>query len=340
MTSHEAIVWPDVAAFAQSLPWHDPQWTAVHNRLHTPRKSWQGQFAGRAMAVHWSGGEPATDAGVDVWLTVGEAMLVLTLPAEALLALQLPASLALDSLAGSLLLEQALLPLIAPLEQLSGRPIRVLDKTSPREACALAMNLGVQFADGAEWPVQLRMSADGAALIADTLDRHATATPEDLGHLHLPMTVDGGEAWLTLAELRSLLPGDVVMLDAWPEAQVRLCLGGDFQACAQREGDRLQLIDAPMAMNSLKEQHMSEVVTGPSLAASLDELQLKLICQVGSVELTLAQLRELGAGSLLQLTPQMQEGVELLINGRRVGQGQLVQIGDGLGVRVLSFATP
>jgi type III secretion protein Q len=36
----------------------------------------------------------------------------------------------------------------------------------------------------------------------------------------------------------------------------------------------------------------------------------------------------------------MQEGVDLMINGRRVGQGQLVQIGEGLGVRLLSFATP
>jgi type III secretion protein Q len=29
-----------------------------------------------------------------------------------------------------------------------------------------------------------------------------------------------------------------------------------------------------------------------------------------------------------------------MVNGRRVGQGQLVKIGDGLGVRLLSFATP
>ena len=83
---------------------------------------------------------------------------------------------------------------------------------------------------------------------------------------------------------------------------------------------------------------MSEQGTGPSLDSSLDELQLKLVCQVGSVELSLAQLRELGVGSVLALAPRMHEGVDLMINGRRVGQGQLVKIGDGLGVRLLSFA--
>jgi type III secretion protein Q len=34
------------------------------------------------------------------------------------------------------------------------------------------------------------------------------------------------------------------------------------------------------------------------------------------------------------------DSVDLMVNGRRVGQGQLVKIGDGLGVRLLSFATP
>lgn len=340
MTSHEAFPWPDVAAFAQSLVWHDPQWTALHNRLHRPRRSWQGQFAGRPLRVQWNGVAPEAGSGVGLALRLGEDVLGLTLPAEALQALDLPPGLTPGSLAGSLLLEQALLGLIVPLEQLTGQPIRLLDGSAPRVSPELAINLGVQFAEGAEWPVQVQMSASAATLIAAALDRHAPATPLDLGHVQLPMSVDGGEAWLSLAELRSLLPGDVVMLDPWPDSQVRLHLGSTLQIRAQREGGRLQVLERPIATNSTKEHHMSEVGAGPSLETSLDELQLKLVCQVGSVELSLAQLRELGSGSLLQLTPQMQEGVELLINGRRVGQGQLVQIGDGLGVRLLSFATP
>lgn len=340
MTSHEAITWPDVAAFAESLPWYDPQWTALHNRLHRPRRSWTGQFLGRALSVHWGRAGSDVGSGVDLWLSLGETTLKLTLPADALLVLDLPANLTLDSLPGSLLLEQALLPLIIALEQLTGQPIRLLASTRPVMSSALSFNFTVQSGEAAEWPVQLQMNEVGATLIADALERHAPATPADLGHLHLPMTVDSGEAWLSLAELRSLLPGDVVMLDPWPDNQVRLCMGKRLQVRAQLDGSRLQVVEQPMAMNSMKEHHMSEVGAGPSLETSLDELQLKLVCQVGSVELSLAQLRELGPGSLLQLTPQMQEGVELLINGRRVGQGQLVQIGDGLGVRLLSFATP
>ena len=85
---------------------------------------------------------------------------------------------------------------------------------------------------------------------------------------------------------------------------------------------------------------MTESAVESAVESSLDELPLKLVCQVGTVELSLAQLREMGEGSLLQLTPQMHDGVDLLVNGRRIGQGQLVKMGDGLGVRLLSLVTP
>jgi type III secretion protein Q len=321
LTSHEAIVWPQI-----SLPRHERQWTALHNRLHQPRRDWHGQFAGQPLAVRWSG--VAADTAAELWLTLGQAMFALSLPDEALRVLGLPASVKPHSLAGSLLLEQALLPLILPIEQLFGLPLRVQDNPTPRVRGPLAMHLGVQLGEAAEWPLQLHMDEDGADLLAAALDLYAPTVPHDLGHLPLPMTVDSGEAWLTLAELR----------------QVRLCAVTGLQARAQLDGQRLQLLEQPFAVNSMKEHHMTEVGAGrgleTSLEASLNELPLKLVCQVGSVEMTLAQLRELGTGSLLQLTPSMQEGVDLMINGRRVGQGQLVQVGEGLGVRLLSFATP
>ena len=81
-----------------------------------------------------------------------------------------------------------------------------------------------------------------------------------------------------------------------------------------------------------------EAALDASLDSTLDALPLTLVCQVGSVEMSLAQLRELGAGSVVQLDAQQDDRVDLMVNGRRVGQGQLVKIGDGLGVRLLSFA--
>ncbi|MFB4392304.1 MULTISPECIES: type III secretion system cytoplasmic ring protein SctQ [unclassified Pseudomonas] len=331
----------DTLGFSEALPWYDPAWQPSHRRLHRPRQPWHGRFGEHALQVQWQvsmapGNEPLLVA----WLALGESPLWLALPRQALGLLALPEDMVLASLASALLLEQALLPLIEPLEQGLGLTLQVLERPpeTPSNLAPLQLELCVSL-DGTPLPVQLRSDASGWAVLLDALDRHIAPAPLDLGALPLLLQVDAGEAGLTLAELRSLLPGDVVMLEPWAEAQVRLHLAGQLMLRAQRDGQRLRLLETPNVLAVVKEQPMSDVEVGADgLDSSLDELQLKLVCQVGSVELSFAQLRELGVGSVLELAPRMHDGVDLMINGRRVGQGQLVKVGDGLGVRVLSFA--
>lgn len=333
-----------------ALDWlqtYDPQWTDLHNRLHRHRQPWQGQFLDQPISVQWSTATQAVEPLFDIHLALGETTVVLQMPAQALEASgQAGHGLeALEGLAGSMLLELALLSLIEPLEQLSGHSIRVLDQSGRADAATisaafpLALMLRVQLAQGSPWTLPLRMNAESASLIAGLFDQYVTPTPQPVAAVRVPLTVDSGEAQLSLAELRSLRPGDVLMLDDWPAAQVRLVLAHRLQARADRKGDTLILLESLTAVSFLKETPMTETAVGPSPDATLDELPLTVVCQVGSVEMSLAQLRELGAGSLLPLAPRLHDGVDLMVNGRRVGQGQLVKIGDGLGVRVLSFAS-
>ena len=186
----------------------------------------------------------------------------------------------------------------------------------------------------------LQLTVAAAEKVAQWLEQHAIPARLSLGALILRLAVETGEAKLSIGELRSLNPGDVLMLDPWPATQMRLVLARQLQARATRHDTTLTLLEAPTGAHYLKELAMSETLDGPSLDSSLDELPLKLVCQAGSVELTLAQLRELGEGSLVQFADQRQDSVDLMVAGRRVGQGQLVRIGDGLGIRVLSIAAP
>lgn len=346
MNCREAEPWATEPGL--ELDWlhaHDPQWITLHNRLHRHRDTWQGNFAGQTISVRWSGTAPPLEPVFDIHLAFGNTTLVLQLPMPAL---EL-AGLAdhgvgdLKGLAGSMLLEHGLLGLIEPLEHLTGYSLRVMETSgaaeSTSEPAVLSLMLEVQIAQGSALSVPLQLNADAASLIADLLDQHAAPASQSLSALRLPLTVEGGEAPLSLAELRSLRPGDVLMLDDCPDAQVRLVLDHRLQARAELNGDTLKLLEQPTAINFSKEHSMTETAVGPSLDATLDELPLTVVCQVGSVELSLAQLRELGAGSLLPLAPRLHDGVDLMVNGRRVGQGQLVKIGDGLGVRLLSFAS-
>ena len=85
---------------------------------------------------------------------------------------------------------------------------------------------------------------------------------------------------------------------------------------------------------------MNEPTVMPDLDVSLDALPLTLVCQLGSVELTLEQLRAMAPGTLLPLASSGQDEVDLMVHGRRIGRGELVRIGDGLGVRLLGFNAP
>lgn len=338
---------PDTDTALSGLPLYDPQWLTLHNRLHRHRAPWQGLCADQPVSVQWAGVAAPVEPLLDIHVSLGNHPLVLQLPTPALDVLGLadyPLE-HLQKLPGALLLELALLSLIEPLEQLTGQSLRVVDPGDVADApSVLSLMLQVQIGHHSPWAVPLHMSADAARLIAELLDQYAALATQPLAAVYLPLAVEGGEAWLSVAELRSLRPGDVLMLEDWPEAQVRLAHGAHLQARAERDGDTLKLLEKPNAVNSLKEHPMPDIAVGShmdtALDTPLDDLPLKLVCQVGSVDLSLAQLRELGAGSLVQLAPQLHAGVDLMVSGRRVGQGQLVKIGDGLGVRVLSFCTP
>jgi type III secretion system YscQ/HrcQ family protein len=65
------------------------------------------------------------------------------------------------------------------------------------------------------------------------------------------------------------------------------------------------------------------------------DLPVTLVVELGRVSLPLTALADLKPGEVLGLSRHSREPVELTSNGRLVARGELVQIGDELGVRVL-----
>ncbi|WP_415756026.1 type III secretion system cytoplasmic ring protein SctQ [Pseudomonas sp. LT1P18] len=324
---------------------YDRALLTLNNLLHRSRQPSLGRCTGESIRVHWTVAGPRIEGAIGILFSLGVDTVRLWVPSSALeqwqsiLAIPHPA---LDPLATALLWELTLLELIEPLEQLLGQPIRVSDSTESG-APLVALRLGLEVCLG-RTPVQslqLDMSPASARVVADLLQHHCVPELNDPGQLRFHLAVETGQAWLSLSDLRSLKPGDVVMLDTLPDAAVRVVLSGQLQARAKRDSTAgLRLLEPLNAVNLTMENVMTQPEAAPGVDATLDDLPLKLLCQVGSVELSLQQLRQLGVGSVLQLSSPMQDGVDLMINGRRVGRGQLVQIGDGLGVRVLDFAKP
>ncbi len=69
--------------------------------------------------------------------------------------------------------------------------------------------------------------------------------------------------------------------------------------------------------------------------ASFDELPIKLVFELGRVEISLGLLQELGPGHVFELDRPVGEAVEVFAGGRRVGQGEIVNIDEQVGVRMV-----
>jgi type III secretion protein Q len=66
-----------------------------------------------------------------------------------------------------------------------------------------------------------------------------------------------------------------------------------------------------------------------------DDVPIKLVFELGRLEINLGRLQELGAGHVFELDRPLGEAVEVLAGGRRIGQGEVVKIDNQVGVRMV-----
>jgi len=113
---------------------------------------------------------------------------------------------------------------------------------------------------------------------------------------------------------------------------------------------RLALDDVTLADLQCQPDNAATAVSGSFLEWSmgnptefsdpdLDDLPVRLVFEVGRVELSLGELQRLAPGALVPLGRPLEEPLDIMANGRRLGRGTLVQIGDSLGVRIVSLAS-
>lgn len=68
-----------------------------------------------------------------------------------------------------------------------------------------------------------------------------------------------------------------------------------------------------------------------------EQIPVTLVIEVGQVKMTMEQLLKLEPGNLLEINLRAEDGVDLTINGKMVGKGELIRIGEAIGVRVLQL---
>lgn len=290
--------------------------------------------------------------GEDAWrvgLRIGEARAQLWLDPVALSLLTaslggawplVPGQPAIDAL----WLEYALLEWLEPLETTLGQTIRLApDDARPRgDLIALGCRLEAAQRHG---HATLWLSPAAAADLVPWLDALWPPAPRSATAVAWPVQWIAGTQDVSLAALRRLHPGDVVMLDRAGDTST-VVLGGRLAATAtaHREGVRLLTpfhglsqgdINMPSTENG---DDITAAAEAPRDDAQWERLPVRLVCELGRLELSLGELKTLDPGSVLPLSRTADDAVDLVVNGRILGKGKLVAIGDGLGVQVLRLS--
>lgn len=172
--------------------------------------------------------------------------------------------------------------------------------------------------------------------LLDELDKTRPPVPAEFP---LPVCLWRGPVAITLGELQSLQADDVVLFDDTAEERAAaLIIAERLFAPVALTAAGPQLLAAPTAIaGSNWEWTMNQNTSPPGTLeeSTLDDLSVALAFEIGRTAMPLGEVRQLAPGAIVSLADVAEATVDILANGRRVGRGEIVRIGQSLGVRIV-----
>jgi type III secretion protein Q len=187
--------------------------------------------------------------------------------------------------------------------------------------------------------MELLLRPRHATRLAQFLDRCAGGVVAEI-ELPVPVHVRVAATTCSVDEIATLSPGDVVTADhRCHEERTAVAVLAEYLAAPITLTAAGALLAAPPVriQGSFWEWSMASGGDTPQADlknTELDDIPVKILFELGRVELSLAEVRQLAAGALIPVPRLLDESVDISANGRRIGRGSLVRIGDNLGVRI------
>lgn len=179
------------------------------------------------------------------------------------------------------------------------------------------------------------LSGDDAALdhLANLMQQAPVVPLVDDAQLPVPAHLVAGQMQLSLASLKQVELHDVLLADVGSYMKLRECqLWAAGRALGQGSLENRTF--------TLKQLNPAETVTMGDAATNtpVDDLEIQLTFVVGQTTLTVGDLRGLAPGFVFELAAAAGEGVTICANGRPIGSGELIEVGDRAGIRVTEFS--
>ena len=146
---------------------------------------------------------------------------------------------------------------------------------------------------------------------------------------------------LSLRDWRAIRPGDAIVVgrSGRPPAFQARAAGRTWALVHQADGWRVDGPPQPIPNESMENPKMSDQPAGAGSEDPARNLPVRIDFEIGQLELALGELADLQPGYVFAL-PSHLEGANVVIraNGRATGRGEVVAVGDTLGVRLLSWS--
>ncbi len=73
---------------------------------------------------------------------------------------------------------------------------------------------------------------------------------------------------------------------------------------------------------------------------SLLDISVEISVEIGRTKLTIGELLALSKGSIIELNKIAGESVDIYVNDKLLGKGEIVLVNERLGVRIMEILTP
>lgn len=350
----QPVTAPEAAPVSSPVPFVPAalEVAAVHlwNAAYRLRLPWQVNLAGVPARITFTPHPMPVVPGVTVDLTIAGRPAAVWVPAgfaeEMLTVLPPqfdPARLSPEHLA--MLAEFAMLPGLCALEERLGAAIVLvsLQSKAPDETRGPWVDVRIMRDGREEVPARLRLPPEtGEAIITALGDG---PPPGGLDDLPCSVAVRIGATTLPAADVASLRVGDAVLVDAAAGPDAAVAVVAEFLAAPvvlDEAGARLEGVPQPAA-GSMLEWCMTTAGQEKGSGADPEDTELAmvpvhLVFELGRLDLPLAEVQRLAPGVVLPLAAPVAGEVDILGNGRRIGRGVMVRIGDSIGVRIVRLA--
>jgi flagellar motor switch protein FliN/FliY len=85
-------------------------------------------------------------------------------------------------------------------------------------------------------------------------------------------------------------------------------------------------------------EHDKEDAVRPMLEL-LNDVKVKIDILLGCAELSVKELMALQAGSVVKLDRHLGDTIDMLLNDRKIGQAEIVAVGEQFGIRITDLAS-